>query len=121
MNKQPQKKVIILKSITTDIDLSEKHYEPLSIWVVPNFGLAHGLEVAAEVMFSPVRVCVWVYEPYIPYVDQRTKNDKTLQELETLCELTHVHTRFSRIRKSKFTQKGSILVCCYLSQNGVEY
>ncbi len=43
MKKLPQKKVIILKSITTDIDLLEKHYEPLSIWVVPNFGLAHGL------------------------------------------------------------------------------
>ena len=34
MKKLPQKKVI-LKSINTDIDLSEKHYEPLSIWVVP--------------------------------------------------------------------------------------
>ena len=43
MKKLPQKKVIILKSINTDIDLSEKHYEPLSIWVVQNFGLAHGL------------------------------------------------------------------------------
>ena len=33
------------------------------------------------------------------------------------CGLAHVHTVFSRIRYSQFSQKVSVLVCCYLSQN----
>ena len=47
---------------------------------------------------------------YICYVDLRTQDVHTMQDLETSCGLTHVHTRFSQIRKSQFSQKGSILV-----------
>ena len=41
---------------------------------------------------------VVVSKCYIPSVDLITKDVHTMKTLETVCGLTHIHTRFSRIK-----------------------